>query len=143
MEKQIIKLHEGLVSDTMPEAFVELNDGKGGFVYNFDVEPFNEEVTVEPAEEEEEPHTATVTKYRHKSLVMDAPKTQNHILETLLTEKYPSDVEQKLVNDYNAAKEKVLPTDAKNGYLAFLSDRQNIKTMVDADCEAAGIPNTL
>ena len=59
MEQKIIKLHEGLVSDTMPETFVDLNDGKGGFVYNFGVTPFPEEVTVEPAEEEEEPHTAT------------------------------------------------------------------------------------
>lgn len=143
MEKNIIKLHEGLVSDTMPETFVELNDGKGGFVYNYGVEPFTEEVTVEPAEEEEEPHTATVTKYRHNSLVMEAPKTQNNIIETLLTEKYPSDVEQKLVNDYNAAVAKVLPTSAKEGYLAFLADRKAIKEQVEADCEAAGIPNTL
>lgn len=143
MEQKIIKLHEGLVSDTMPETFVDLNDGKGGFVYNFEVEPFTEEVTVEPAEGEEEPQTASVTKYRHQSLVMSAPKTQNNIIETLLTEKYPSDVEQKLVNDYNSAVAKVLPTSAKEGYLAFLADRKAIKEMVEADCEAAGIPNTL
>lgn len=143
MEKNIIKLHEGVVSDTMPETFVDLNDGKGGFVYNYGVESFTEEVTVEPAEEEEEPQTATVTKYRHNSIVMEAPKTQNNIIETLLTQKYPSDVEQKLVNDFNAAVAKVLPTSAKEGYLAFLADRKAIKTMVEADCMAAGIPNTL
>ena len=143
MEKKIIKLHEGLVSDTMPETFVDLNDGKGGFVYNYGVKPFTEEVTVEPAEEEEEPHTEKVTKYCHNSIVMSAPKTQNNIIETLLTEKYPSDVEQKLVNDYNAAVAKVLPTSAKEGYLAFLADRKAIKEMVEADCVAAGIPNTL
>ena len=74
---------------------------------------------------------------------MSAPKTQNNIIETLLTEKYPSDVEQKLVNDYNAAVAKVLPASAKEGYLAFLADRKAIKEMVEADCVAAGIPNTL
>ena len=143
MEKQIIKLHEGLVSDTMPEKIIDLNDGKGGFVYNFDIEPFQDEVTVEPAEEEEEPHAATVTKYRHSSLVMTAPKTQNHILETLLTKLVPANREQKLLNDYNAAKEKILPASAKDGYLEFLAEKKRTKEMVEADCYEYGIPNTL
>lgn len=141
MEKNIIKLHEGLVSDTMPEKIIDLNDGKGGFVYNYGIQEVTEEVTVEPAEEEEEPHTATVTKYRHNSVVMTAPKTQNHIIETLLTVKYPVNREQKLLNDYNAAKEKILPTSAKDGYLDFLAEKKAIKEMVEADCAEYGIPN--
>lgn len=141
MEKNIIKLHEGLVSDTMPEKIIDLNDGKGGFVYNYGIQEVTEEVTVEPAEEEEEPHTATVTKYRHNSVVMTAPKTQNHIIETLLTVKYPVNREQKLLNDYNAAKEKILPTSAKGGYLDFLAEKKAIKEMVEADCAEYGIPN--
>ena len=67
MEKKFINLHEGLMSDTMPEKIVDLNDGQGGFVYNFDIREVSEEVTVDPAEEEEEAHTATVTKYRHRT----------------------------------------------------------------------------
>ena len=141
MDKNIIKLHEGLVSDTMPEKIIDLNDGKGGFVYNYGIQEVTEEVTVEPAEEEEEPHTATVTKYRHNSVVMTAPKTQNHIIETLLTVKYPVNREQKLLNDYNAAKEKILPTSAKDGYLDFLAEKKAIKEMVEADCAEYGIPN--
>lgn len=141
MEKNIIKLHEGLVSDTMPEKIIDLNDGKGGFVYNFDIEEFPEEVNVEPAEEEEESHTATVTKYRHSSLVMTAPKTQNHILETLLTVRVPANREQKLLNDYNAAKENILPESAKAAYLEFLAEKKRIKEMVEADCEVYSIPN--
>lgn len=141
MEKNIIKLHEGLVSDTMPEKIIDLNDGKGGFVYNFDIEEFPEEVTVEPAEEEEEAHAATVTKYRHSSLVMTAPKTQNHILETLLTERVPANREQKLLNDYNAAKENILPESAKAAYLEFLAEKKRIKEMVESDCEVYSIPN--
>lgn len=141
MEKNIIKLHEGLVSDTMPEKIIDLNDGKGGFVYNFEIEEFPEEVTVEPAEEEEEAYTATVTKYRHSSLVMTAPKTQNHILETLLTERVPANREQKLLNDYNAAKENILPESAKAAYLEFLAEKKRIKEMVESDCEVYSIPN--
>ena len=141
MENNIIKLHEGLVSDTMPEKIIDLNDGKGGFVYNFDIEEFPEEVTVEPAEEEEEAHTATVTKYRHSSLVMTAPKTQNHIIETLLTERVPANREQKLLNDYNAAKENILPESAKAAYLEFLAEKKRIKEMVESDCEVYSIPN--
>jgi len=139
--EDIIKLHEGLVTNEMPEKIIDLKDGKGGFVYNFNVEVFTEEVTVDPASEEEEPHTATVTKHRYDSLVMTAPKTQNHILETLLSERYPDHQEQKLFNDYNAAKEKVLPSSAKEGYLAFLADRKALKEMVEADCAELNIPN--
>lgn len=141
MEQNIIKLHEGLVADTMPEKIIDLYDGKGGFVYNFDIQEFTEEVTVEPAEEEEEPHTAVVTKYRHSSLVMTAPKTQNHILETLLTELVPANREQKLLNDYNAAKEYILPESAKAAYLEFLAEKKRIKEMVESDCEVYSIPN--
>ena len=141
MEKNIIKMHEGLVADTMPEKIIDLNDGKGGFVYNYGIQEVTEEVTVEPAEEEEEAHPATVTKYRHNSVVMTAPKTQNHIIETLLTAKYPVNREQKLLNDYNAAKEKILPTSAKDGYLDFLAEKNAIKEMVEADCAEYGIPN--
>ncbi len=141
MEKKFINLHEGLMSDTMPEKIVDLNDGQGGFVYNFDIREVSEEVTVDPAEEEEEAHTATVTKYRHSSLVMTAPKTQNHILETLLSERIPINREQKLLNDYNAAMEGILPESAKNGYLEFLVEKKAIKEMVEADCAEYGIPN--
>ena len=141
MEKNIIKLHEGLVSDTKPEKIIDLNDGEGGFVYNFDIEEFPEEVTVEPAEEEEESHTAIVTKYRHSSLVMTAPKTQNHILETLLTELVPANREQKLLNDYNAAKENILPESAKAAYLEFLAEKKRIKEMVESDCMVYSVPN--
>ena len=98
-------------------------------------------MTVDPAEEEEEAHTATVTKYRHSSLVMTAPKTQNHILETLLSERIPINREQKLLNDYNAAMEGILPESAKNGYLEFLVEKKAIKEMVEADCAEYGIPN--
>lgn len=141
MKKKFINLHEGLMSDTMPEKIVDLNDGQGGFVYNFDIQEVSEEVTVDPAEEEEEPHTATVTKYRHSSLIMTAPKTQNHILETLLSERIPINREQKLLNDYNAAMEGILPESAKDGYLEFLVEKKDIKERVEADCAEYGIPN--
>lgn len=138
MEKQIIRLHEGIVSDVMPAKIVDLCDGKGGFVYNYGAEEVTEEIT---EGEGDDATTKTVTKYRHSSLVMTAPKTQNHILEVLLGEKYPIDREQKLFNDYIAAKEKVLESSAKNGYLTFLADRKAIKEMVETDCSEYGIPN--
>ena len=113
-------------------------NGKGGFIYNYGIEDVTEEVTVDPASEYEgraggssdseaenqEPHTATVTKYRRNALVMVAPKTQNNILETLLSETYPGHVEQKLFNDYNAAKEKVLPSLCPTGRSRLSSPAQ-------------------
>lgn len=141
MEKHINILHEGLVSDTIPETFVDLLDGKGGFVYNFGTEEVTEEVTEES--DNGESVTRTVTKYRHNSLVMSAPKTQNHIIETLISIKYPMDRENKLLNDYNSAKEKILPSSAKEAYVSFLADKKSIKEMVEADCAIASIPNKL
>ena len=137
MNKNFINLHEGLVADTMPEKFVDLHDGKGGFVYNYGIE--TESVTT--AEDGDETEPQTVTRYRHNSLVCEAPKTQNNILSTLLAAKYADGREQKLLNDYYAAKEKILPATAKDGYLQFLADRKAIKDMIEADCTEAGIPN--
>ena len=131
----IIKYHEGLTADQRPAVIEDLKDGKGGFNYNFNIV----ESEVNPAPEEEEAHV----RFTYDSITMDAPRTQNHIIECLLAERYPASVEQKLINDYNAAKEKVLPTSAKDGYLAFLADRKVIKEMVEADCSTLGIPNTI
>ena len=143
MKKDIIKLHEGIINDIKPETFVDLNDGKGGFVYNFEVEEIEEKVPAEQTEEDEEPQTTNATKYRYSSLVMEAPKTQNNILETLLSERIPINREQKLLNDYNAAKEKILPASAKEAYIEFLAEKKRIKEMVEDDCKAFGIPNTI
>lgn len=78
---------------------------------------------------------------------MEYPKTANNITQTLLEAHYPQDVQQKLINDYQAAQMGILEDDEADAaiaaYRAFLSDRKAIKTMVKADCAANHIPDDL
>jgi hypothetical protein len=76
----------------------------------------------------------------YDSLRVDYPVNANHVLETLISEKYPSGIEQKLINDYNAAVAGIEGKEKKQPYLDFLNDRKAIRTMVDADCTANNIP---
>ena len=71
---------------------------------------------------------------------MDYPINANHIFETLITELYPNNEEQKLLNDYNAALAKIEPEDKKQPYLDFLEVRKQMRAMVDADCTINNIP---
>ena len=78
---------------------------------------------------------------------VEYPRTGNNILETLLTEKYPQDQQQKLVNDYQAAQLGILEDEeadnAGASYKAFLQDRKAIKAMVKADCVTYNIPDSI
>jgi hypothetical protein len=75
----------------------------------------------------------------YDSLLIDYPVNANHILETLIYEKYPSGIEQKLINDYNAAVAGIEEKAKKQPYLDFLNDRKALRAMVDADCIANNI----
>ena len=69
--------------------------------------------------------------------------TANKITKAVIAEIWPSDYEQKLVNEFNAANLGVYDeeTAAKKieQYRTFLVERNRIKAQVDKDCEALGI----
>lgn len=69
--------------------------------------------------------------------------TANKITQAVISEIWPSDYEQKLVNEFNAAQLGVYDeeTAAKKveQYRTFLVERNRIKAQVDRDCEALGI----
>lgn len=69
--------------------------------------------------------------------------TANKITKAVIAEIWPSDYEQKLVNEYNAAQlgvyDDVEASKKIEQYRAFLVERNRIKAQVDKDCEALGI----
>lgn len=146
MEKNV--LTTGLLAKAEPAVIYDLNNGQGTFLYNHNIhevmviEDEDGGITVTTDEDE-----ATGTMIQYDSVRVEFPKTANNITQTLLEAKYPVDVQQKLVNDYQAAALGILDEDdadaAIEAYMAFLSDRKAVKAMVDTDCETQGIPQKL
>ena len=75
------------------------------------------------------------------------PSPLNQITETVITEKWDNNREQKLVNEFNAANLGMIggaksSEEAKakiEAYKAYLSERATLKAQVDADCLEYGI----
>lgn len=143
---ETLRLKTGLISIEKPQVIDDLKNGQSTFNYNHNIT----EVDVEPTSNNadgEGTEPKKVKGWKYDCLRVEYPRTANNILETLLTEKYPQDQQQKLVNDYQAAQLGILEDDeadnAVNAYKAFLQDRKAIKVSVKADCEANGIPDNI
>lgn len=134
-----------LLAKTKPNVIENLNNGQGTFLYNHNIK----EVSVIESEMDgvqvttDDDSRANGTMYQYDSLRVEYPKTADNIFSTLLTAKYPSDTESKLMNEYQSAVMGLLEDSAKEPYEAFLQDRLNIRAMVDADCETYNIPTDL
>jgi hypothetical protein len=59
--------------------------------------------------------------------------TANKILEACIDALWGSGVEQKMLNDYNAAKLGILDSSYIESYKVFLNDRKSLKERVDGD----------
>ena len=147
MEKVSV-LTTGLLSKEKPVVIDDLKNGQGTFLYNHNIhevlviEDENGGVTVTT-----DPKKATGTMWQYDSLRVEYPKTRKNIYATLLEARYPQDVQQKLVNDYQAAQMEILEEEeaeeAEAAYRAFLQDRKSIKAMVKEDCLENNIPEDL
>lgn len=147
MEKVSV-LTTGLLSKEKPIVIDDLKNGQGTFLYNHNIhevlviEDENGGVTVTT-----DPKKATGTMWQYDSLRVEYPKTRKNMYATLLEARYPQDVQQKLVNDYQAAELGILEDEeaeeAEAAYRAFLTDRKAIKAMVKEDCQENNIPEDL
>ncbi len=86
---------------------------------------------------------ATGKMFRYDSVRVEYPKTADNIFSTLLTAKYPSKTESKLMNEYQSAMLGLLDESYKKPYEDFLKDRLAIRNMIDADAETYNIPTDL
>lgn len=105
--------------------------GNGSFFYRHHIE----EQEVEAHEE----GAAGMTQWAAEEVVV-WERSSNAIVRAVIADRWDSDYEQKLINEYNAAKLGIHNSiDAENRYVAFLTERNALKEMVDADCKTLGI----
>lgn len=109
--------------------------GNGSYKYRWDIVEMEQ-----PAHEEGGEPT---TQWKCQEVTVWAPVTSNKITEAVISELWDSNYEQKLVNEYNAAQLGVYDEETAaakvSAYKAFLTERNAVKTQVDADCAELGI----
>lgn len=146
---KILILKEGMLLSERPDPIEELNDGKGGFNYNYGIE----EVFVEKGSDGNgneivtEATDTTEHAYRFSRLVCEAPKSKENIFETLLDEKYPEAVREKLREDYDserlqadtmsssAGKSYLQSSDKVAAYKAYLEERESMRIAINSVCD--------
>lgn len=142
MEKD--KLTIGLLAKEAPAVFDDLNNGQGTFLYNFNIRTvFVKEDKYGGVEVVDKKNKSTGTRVQYDSIRVEYPKTADNIFSTLLSSKYSANTERKMMNEYQSAELGLLHADAKIPYQEFLKVRLSIRDMVDADCEAHNIPNSI
>ena len=124
------RLSKGLHSNELQPTFDVIDKIKGITLYNYN----QHWVEVE----QEDGTKAKQNEYN--SLRVDYPVNGNTIFETLITELYPQNIEQKLLNDYNAANAGIESKEKAQPYIDFLETRKSLRATVDADCKTNDIP---
>lgn len=142
METNLLSI--GLLSDNSPEVILDLKNGQGTFLYNHNIKEVkvikdeNAGITIT-----EDAEKATGSMFQYDSLRCGYPQTADNIFATLITAKYPANVESKLVNEYQSAVLGLLDPSYEEPYKAFLRDRLVIRAAVDNDCATINIPTEL
>lgn len=110
--------------------------GNGSYFYRFNIE----ETTTEVFDGE---NVATVESWYADEVVVWEPITANKITAEVISCICPASHEQKLVNEYNAAKLGLIDGEEAEkkiaAYMDFLRLRADMKAQVDKDCEELGI----
>lgn len=109
-------------SDTIPITIEK--DGDGSYLYRWDVR----EETREMGDD-----MSPVISYSYNEVRVWPTLTANKILEACIDALWGSGVEQKMLNDYNAAKLGILDSSYIESYKVFLNDRKSLKERVDGD----------
>lgn len=109
-------------SDTRPSSIEK--DGDGSYLYRWDVR----EETREMGDD-----MAPVISYSYNEVRVWPTLTANKILEACINALWDKDVEQKKLNDYNAAQLGILDLSYVKSYKTFLNERKALKDRVDSD----------
>lgn len=119
------------IYDNQPEVLGAL--GNGAYRYRWNIS----EVEMDMGYDE------VAKKWQCEEVTVWPTLSANKITQAVIAELWPSDYEQKLVNEYNAAQlgvyDEAMAMKKVEQYRAFLVERNRIKAQVDADCEALGI----
>ena len=98
---------------------------------------------IERYEQQDEQSGEVREGWQCEEVIVYAPLSSNKLLQAVITDAYPADYEQKLVNEYNSALmglyEEETAARKIDAYKSFLQARAELKAMVEADCKEAGI----
>ena len=117
--------------------------GNGSFRYRYNIR--EEE---KPAQVSENSETAEQAQPKIQwvcdEVTVWMPLTPNRITAAVITEAFPADYEQKLLNEYNAANLGMIPDKEetekrRQAYTDFLRRRAELKNEIDAFCAEQGI----
>lgn len=124
--------------DEKPSVLAEV--GNGSSLYRYDIDE------VETAQGADTEQTETKAQFTCQEVVVWSPVTSNRITEAVITDKWPTNYEQKLINEYNAAQLGVYGSKTSDAakskiqaYTDYLTERNALKVQVDADCATLGI----
>ena len=99
--------------------------GNGSYFYRFNIN----EIEVPAQTEGEEPTKA----WQYNEVVVWGPVTSDVVTKAVMNYIWPKDVEQKYINDYNAAVLGILDSSYIDAYKDFMVQRKAIKEQIDKD----------
>lgn len=101
--------------------------GNGSYFYRFNIK----EIEVPAQTEGEEPTKA----WQYNEVVVWPPISSDAITKAVMNYIWPKDIEQKYINDYNAATLGILDESYIESYKNFMIQRKSIKEQIDKDYE--------
>lgn len=111
--------------------------GNGSYLYRYNIQE------VEQTDTQEESAEETRKQWSCEEVTVWSPVSSNKITQAVIADRWDSDYEQKLVNEYNGAQLGVYTDEEAEAiiakYKAFLTERAELKKTIDADCEELGI----
>ena len=111
--------------------------GNGSYLYRYNIQEVEQTDTQEEAAEE------TRKQWSCEEVTVWSPVSSNKITQAVIADRWDSDYEQKLVNEYNGAQLGVYTDEEAEAiiakYKAFLTERAELKKTIDADCEELDI----
>lgn len=111
--------------------------GNGSYLYRYNIQE------VEQTDTQEEAAVETRKQWSCEEVTVWSPVSSNKITQAVIADRWDSDYEQKLVNEYNGAQLGVYTDEEAEAiiakYKAFLTERAELKKTIDADCEELGI----
>ena len=121
--------------DNKPSKFEAV--GNGSYLYRYNIQEVEQTATQEEAAEE------TRKQWSCEEVTVWSPVSSNKITQAVIADRWDSDYEQKLVNEYNGAQLGVYTDEEAEAiiakYKAFLTERAELKKTIDADCEELDI----
>lgn len=118
--------------DLKPAKLYRLKQGVCRYVYDIEKHTVDNGDGVQP-----------MTQWSGEEVEVAEPVTSNRITQAVIAARWDADYEQKLINEYNAAKLGLYDDDTAaakiDAYEAFLRERAALKAQIDADCEELGI----